>query len=114
MNSLRLAIAAGSALLHGCAAQMVQDDWHEHPSHAPLPAKHIEVPEKDLPRLCGNYPGLRLHGCAIRLADARVCIIYTAANPAPWLMEHERKHCAGWDHGPANLAQTRVAAVEKR
>ena len=111
MTSLRLALALVSILVQGCAAQLVQDDWHDHPSHAPLPAKHFEVSDSDLRRVCGEYPGRRLHGCAIRVADAAVCIIYTAPQPASWIMEHERKHCAGWDHGPKIPAQTRVAAV---
>lgn len=108
---LPLVLAASAILAQGCAAQLVQDDWHDHPSHPPLPAMHIEVAAKDLARVCGNHPGQRLHGCAIRVVDARVCLIYTPPQPAAWLMEHERKHCAGWDHGPANAAQTRVAAA---
>lgn len=109
---MRLAVAAVfAAVLPGCAAQLVQDDWHDQPSHPALPAKHIEVADKDLRRVCGNHPGMKLHGCAIRVVDARLCLIYTAPNPAPWLMEHERKHCAGWDHGPIQTVQTRVAAA---
>lgn len=109
MSRLAAALAA-ALLLPGCAT-IVQDDWHASPGHPPLPAEHFEVSDKDLPRLCGNYPGMKLHGCAIRVVDARVCIIYTAPRPAAWLMEHERKHCAGFDHGPAYGAQTRVAAT---
>src|SRR5688572_1089356 len=101
MRALLLAATvAAAALLQGCAGALVLDDWHPQPSHPALPDRHIEVPESDLARVCGNYPGMRLHGCAIRVVDARVCIIYTGPRPAAWLMDHERKHCAGWDHGP--------------
>ena len=78
MRALLLAATvAAAALLQGCAGALVQDDWHPQPSHPALPDRHIEVPESDLARVCGNYPGMRLHGCAIRVVDARVCIIYT-------------------------------------
>ena len=105
-----LAVAVAGLALGGCAT-IVQDDWHDHPTHPSLPARHIVVAAKDLARVCGDYPGQRLHGCAIRVVDARVCLIYTPPQPAAWLLEHERKHCAGWDHGPVQTAQTRVAAA---
>jgi hypothetical protein len=48
----------------------------------------------------------------MRVADANVCFIYTAPRPAAWLMAHERKHCAGWDHGPwPASAGTQVTAA---
>ena len=106
-----LVVIAGASILPGCAT-MVENDWHDRPTHASLPAHHVEVPAAELTRHCGEHPGKRLHGCAIRVVDARVCIIYTRPQPAAWLLEHERKHCAGWDHGPQNRApQTRVAAA---
>jgi hypothetical protein len=93
----RIASAAiGCVLLSGCA--MVREDWLDHPTHPPLPPYHIEIAQADLERACGNYPGV--YGCAIRLPEDRACLIYTGPKPAPWLLEHERKHCAGWDHGP--------------
>jgi hypothetical protein len=107
----RLAVAAALAFLQGCAASSVQDDWYPQPTHAALPPYHIEIAERDLPRACGDHPGMRLHGCAVRLAAEKVCLIYTAPRPAAWLMEHERKHCAGWDHGPAPDPQGRRAAA---
>ena len=108
------AIACG-LLLQGCGAALVQDDWHAHPTHPALPAHHIEVAAAELPRICGDHPGMRLHGCAVRMVDARVCVIYTAAKPAAWLMAHERKHCDGWDHGQQpGRVQTHVAAVSQR
>ncbi|MND04329.1 hypothetical protein D3C83_245470 [compost metagenome] len=55
---------------------------------------------------------MQLHGCAIRVFDARVCLIYTGPQPAAWLIQHERKHCAGWDHGPRpERLETHVAAT---
>ena len=109
-----IAVLASGLVLQGCGAAAVLDDWHAHPTHAPLPAKHIEVADSDLNRVCGIHAAGRLYGCAIRVVEARVCIIYTAPQPAAWVMEHERKHCAGWDHGPTHTAAiTAVAAVAR-
>lgn len=106
---MRLA-GAGAALLlaQGCST-LVIDDWHDQPSHPVLPAVHIQVAEHDLPRICRTHPGALTYGCAVRDVKANVCLIYTGANPAQWLMDHERKHCAGWDHGPN---PTRLAAAD--
>ena len=113
MSLARALAAAGlAALVQGCAGTVVQDDWHAQPTHAALPPYHVEVAEQDLPRTCGQHAGMRVHGCAVRLVAERVCLIYTGPRPAAWLMEHERKHCAGWDHGPAPVASgARVAAA---
>lgn len=97
-------------LLQGCAGAPVQADWLAQPTHPALPPYHIEVAAADLQRTCGRYPGMRMHGCAVRLVAENVCIIYTGPQPAAWLMEHERKHCAGWDHGPVEVG-TSVAAA---
>ena len=105
---LHAAIAAVAMISGGCASALVQDDWHPQPTHPALVPVHVVVAESDLPRLCGAHPG-RLYGCALRVVDARACIIYTPPRPAAWLMEHERKHCAGWDHGP-QLGATIAAA----
>jgi hypothetical protein len=100
------------ALLQGCGTALVQDDWHAHPTHPALPPHHIELAERDLPRACGEHAGMRVHGCAVRLVAERVCLIYTGPRPAAWLLEHEHKHCAGWDHGPAPVGSgARVAAA---
>ena len=68
----------------------------------------------DLPRICGDHSGMRVYGCAFRVVEAKVCIIYTPPAPAAWLIEHERKHCAGWDHGPTRgVVEKHVAAIER-
>lgn len=112
MRRAALAAMACALVLQGCAGALVQDDWQARPIHPALPSHLIEVVEADLPRICGDHPGMMLHGCAIRVFDARVCLIYTGPQPAAWLIEHERKHCAGWDHGPQRArVETHVAAT---
>lgn len=103
-------LAAAAFTLQGCAT-LVHDDWQPQPVHPALAPYHIEISETDLARVCGK-PGLRVYGCAMRVVDARVCFIYTPPQPPAWLMAHEHKHCAGWDHGPhPERTETRVAAA---
>lgn len=105
--------AASLLLLPGCAA-MVHDDWHPHPTHKPLPPYNVVVAAAELPKICGDYPGMQLHGCAVRDFGSNVCVIYTGPQPAAWLLEHERRHCAGWDHDmPHGTPVTRQAAVTR-
>lgn len=87
----------------------VQSDWQPARAHEPLPAVHFVVPAKDLPRICRTHPAAATYGCAFRDVPSKVCIIYTAANPPRWLMDHELKHCDGWDHGPT---PRHLAAIE--
>lgn len=106
------AVAAACLTLAGCGTLpgAVEDDWHAAPAHPALPPVNVVVPASELPRICGHFPGKQLYGCAQRMFADNICIIYTAARPAAWLLEHERKHCAGYDHGAPT---TRTAAVSR-
>ena len=110
-----LASLALFAILPGTASAFlglgVQDDWQATRTHGPLRTMHFVVPAKDLPRICHTHPAAATYGCAVRDRVADICLIYTAANPPQWLMEHERKHCDGWDHGatPQHLAANATA-----
>jgi hypothetical protein len=111
---MRLALAmpvVAGLVLQGCAAIGGAEDWHDQPTHPALPSMHFVVAASDLPGACGHPKGARLLGCAHRVYDPPVCLVYTAANPAPWVMEHELKHCAGYDHG-APTRGSRAAAFE--
>lgn len=96
---IRYALLAASAL-PGCAA-LVEHDWNERPSQVPLPPYHLVISEADMERACGSRPWRHVFACAVRIPSEHVCLVYTRAQPAAWIIEHERKHCEGWDHGPA-------------
>jgi len=98
---IRHALLAACAL-PGCAA-LAEHDWHERPSQAPLPPYHLVVSEADLETACGSRPWTHVFGCAVRIPSEHVCLVYTRAQPAAWIIEHERKHCEGWDHGQARF-----------
>jgi len=87
------------AVLEGCGHAQVKEDWEHKASMPPLPAVYLVVARSELEGVCGAHPGMYLHGCAKRDYVARVCTIVTGPQPQAWLLDHERKHCAGWDHG---------------
>jgi hypothetical protein len=98
---IRLALLAALAL-PGCAA-LVANDWHDAASHQALPPFHLVVSDADMQHACGDHRGY-VFGCAVRIPSERVCLIYTRARPAVWILEHERKHCDGWDHHPTSAS----------
>ena len=85
----------------GCTQLFVRADWNEAPTWAPLQPVYFEVSPSELYANCriSVAPGFTLYGCARRDYWIGACLIFTPPNPEPWLLEHERKHCAGWDHG---------------
>lgn len=101
-----IALLAFSLLAAGCSALPVDESWEGTPTHKPLPAVFIEVDSDGIARYCGDRPGTYVHGCARRDYESRACFVFTRAKPQPWLVEHEKKHCAGWDH------PTRVNAAQ--
>ena len=94
----RLAILASALALSGCAGIVASDpsEWNARPSHTPLRPYMVEMEAAKLASAC-NEPRQML-GCAVRLQADNVCIIYTAPKPAAWVVEHEKRHCLGWDH----------------
>jgi hypothetical protein len=102
---LSLALAAAALLLlSGCGTMApqgsttVHQEWDAAPVLPPLAPRYVEVAAVELPALCGDYPKMLLYGCAKRDYAKRECVIYTAPKPEQWLLDHERKHCAGYDH----------------
>ena len=86
-------------MLEGCGNAPVNADWDLRANLPPLPVAYLVVARSELESICGAHPGMYLHGCAKRDFVARVCTIVTGPQPAAWLLDHERKHCDGWDHG---------------
>ena len=86
----------------GCGGLGVQEDWLPRATLPALPVAYAEVEASHLIRVCGDHAGMKVYGCAKRDFKARTCTIYTGPTPAVWLLDHERKHCAGFDHGTDN------------
>ena len=108
VNLLAVGLAA---LATGCGGVMARHDWQPQASLPPLPTAYLEVPAAELPRHCGTYSSGTLYGCAKRDFKRRVCTVVTGPQPAAWLLNHERKHCAGYDHGPDTPVGARTAAL---
>ena len=104
--SIRVAISAAAFVASGCES-LVYNDWDAKPVLPPLPARYVQVSGAELARKCGSYPGGIVLGCADRNFVTRVCTIYTKSDPPKWLLDHERKHCAGYDHSRPRTIENR-------
>jgi len=93
-----LAPLAAAIALSACTSMPVDEEWEATPSHPALPATFLVVDSKGIEQNCGSPAGLYVYGCANRDYKRRDCLVYTRASPPGWLVEHEKKHCDGWDH----------------
>jgi len=84
--------------LGACAYLPANEEWEPKPGHQALPATFAQVDGQGIRSHCGDPRGVYLHGCAVRDFDKHVCVVYTRADPQKWLIDHERRHCDGWDH----------------
>lgn len=91
-------VMAASVLLGACAHLVAEEEWEPQASHPPLPATFVVADAATIAQQCGDPPGIYLHGCAQRDFEKLSCTVYTRAGPPQWLIEHERRHCDGWDH----------------
>ena len=98
MKGQPLTPIAAALALSACSHLPTYEEWETGPSHPPLPAAFVVVDSIGIDRNCGSPPGLYVYGCAYRDFDRRACLVFTRANPGSWLVEHEKKHCDGWDH----------------
>lgn len=80
----------------GCA----NEGWRK--THAPIAnVRFIEAPGDIVQTICRNVAGSQYaiyYGCAERDYLHETCWIYTEPDPPAWLVEHERRHCAGESH----------------
>ena len=113
-------LAAFCAPLMACACgSLPHEEWENRPSHPALPTAFLVVDSDGIAANCGTYPQLYVFGCAKRLFESQACLVFTRANPASWLIEHEQKHCDGWDHVavsrelPAGMALFAVPAADR-
>ena len=93
------AMGAAALLLQGCGEMAVRADWLTEANHPALRPYLVEVSPEKLASACGDAPAMGLYGCAVRVPDERLCIIYTTPHPEKWVVAHEEHHCDGWDHG---------------
>jgi len=109
---LTIAACSLGAIATGCANLGTQHEWEPKATVPALPVAYLEVPSAELPRHCGLYASGTLYGCAKRDFKQRTCTIVTGPQPAVWLLDHERKHCEGFDHGPSTPVGARTAALD--
>lgn len=93
-------------ILQGCASLAPKDHeytWYK--SDRPELPYRVEVVEEwpeDVRKYCGKH--FVLHACAVFYWEIETkiytkCVIYTKYKNMPqFLLEHEIKHCKGWNH----------------
>ena len=87
-----------SLLLTSCATYDGYD-WTRS-GRPSLPVQWYVAGQEGVKARCHQYAGMTTNACAIYGAER--CVIVAEVDEAhtpKWLADHERKHCAGWDHG---------------
>ena len=95
--ALLIVLVALGFALSGCAS--FDYDWQRvHPA-APKPWRTVIVQDVDATCKALHSQGVgieRILGCATWHQDG--CMIYLPRDAAPWVVEHEQRHCEGWTH----------------
>ena len=103
-------LAAAAALLPACSTI----DSHEKVEGWPqLRIVEHFIPDDAMRRRCAKYVplGLMPEACAEFYFDRGECHIWYSADfrPQPYVMEHERLHCRGFDHPGGSSLQEALA-----
>lgn len=77
--------------------------------HLAEPAIVVHYRDDDLASVCGSG---YVDGCAIRKDD--VCDIYVGSRASPWTVQHEKRHCRGWEHYEPNWVAWPAMTPEQR
>ncbi|MEO5691739.1 MAG: hypothetical protein ABIQ72_01325 [Usitatibacter sp.] len=109
IRTRRLAALVTIGLLASGCQVIAPSQWEDRAVLPALPVTYLEVPRTEMVAICADHSGQRLLGCAKRDYAKRTCTIVTGSNPDLALLDHERKHCAGYDH---NAAPVRVATLD--
>ena len=97
MNALILALALSNP---------IQTDWADgyewyKTNREPLPVVWMPVGQEGVKAYCGPPPfkGYNIFACAIYERETCLIIAELPEDQTPrWIVEHERKHCAGFNH----------------
>ncbi|TGD73453.1 hypothetical protein E4634_10490 [Mangrovimicrobium sediminis] len=123
----RLAVCLAAAVaLNGCAGDKWADynygpaDWlAEHTAVEVVgtasydrlvePLISVHRIDDDLSAHCGS---VHVAACAIR--NGETCDIYIGSRAAPGVLEHEMRHCHGWDHYEPEYARWNAMTPQRR
>lgn len=101
---MKRAAAVACLVLQACATQVAHERVAGWPT---LRVIEHRVPEAEMHRVCDQYapPLMTPRACAVINLTALRCDIWLTENPLQSSVEHERLHCAGYDHvGKHDLA----------
>jgi hypothetical protein len=94
-------VALCASYLPGCATE----EWtrSDRPELKPV---WIVVAQEMVQSVCRHNQGFVANACAIYGEDCLIVAEQDEAHSPRWLVEHERKHCKGFDHpDPVNFPQ---------
>lgn len=89
-----------SLLLTGCAVFEPTYDW-QHSGREPLPMTLHQVSQDQVQALCCNTD-IYVRACAWRDYEKKFCGVFFSTMPSADDLEHEKKHCDGWNHQVLN------------
>lgn len=100
MKLRRILLAAMVAVLGGCV--LLNDDrvagWYRS-ARPSLPVAWLAAGQGGVKSLCAQEPGMTIHACAIYSSDACLIVAERIESETPkWIVDHERRHSAGWNH----------------
>lgn len=75
-------------------------NWY-HTGEKPVPMEIIKVSQADVQALCCNSGGFVM-ACAYRIPEQNYCKVFTALDLPQQTIDHEKKHCDGWNHQVLN------------
>jgi hypothetical protein len=105
-HAILLCAAILGATLTGCGSMVVAEDWKDAPTFPALRPVLMEVAQAKISGVCGGSFEVKIYGCSYRVIADGMCVIFTPPQPPQWLMDHELKHCAGWEHKSPSLLRT--------
>lgn len=88
------------AILLGCAIPSRDFRWDSAPTSAPLAmVELVTVRPESIFGVCYDArSNCSAPGCSQRDYAANVCRIYITIDAPDWVIEHEVRHCEGWEH----------------
>ena len=81
-------------MLTACAHDVT--GWDQHPTYRPMAPVLRELSVADVQKHCGHDT----NGCVWRDTSTGLCYVYHGPKPHQHTIDHEKKHCAGYEHAP--------------
>lgn len=105
-------LAAVCLALGGCASFDPQYEW-VHSGREPLPMTLHEVSQEEVQGLCCNTD-IYVRACAWRDYEKKFCGVFFSSVPSAYDLQHEKRHCDGWEHQVVNPIPGKVCLTPEK